>query len=225
MDEVEAMLPDVVAGGHVSALDIFVESIAFGNEQLRRMGALARASELDLRCHVEQLSTQRSVTVALEAGARSLDHLSRLHPDDVEPLAAAECAAVLLPAAEFLGDEHRAPARALLDAGALVVLSTDCNPGTSPVHSLPVVVGLAVRLYGMSVREALAAVTLNAAWTLRLAGDRGSLETGKRADLVLLDCPVEHVAYRFGRNPVAATFIAGEPAYVRPDAAWRIRSR
>jgi imidazolonepropionase len=224
MDEVEAMLPAVVDGRHVSALDIFVESIAFTNEHLARMGELAARSGLHLHCHVEQLATNRSVPVALAAGARSVDHLSRLHPDDVRPLGAARCAAVLLPGAEFLGAEHRAPARALLDAGAIVVLATDANPGTSPVLSLPLVIGLGVRLYGLSTREALAATTLNAAWALGLAGDRGALEVGKRADLVLLDEPAEHVAYRFGRNPVAATFIAGAPAYVRPDAAWRVRA-
>jgi len=225
MDEVEGMLPDVVAGGGVGALDIFVESIAFGTEHLQRMGELAAGAGLALRCHVEQLSTMRSVPVALAAGARSVDHLSRMHPDDVAPLAAAECAGVLLPAAEFMNAESRAPARALLDAGAIVVLATDFNPGTSPVLSLPVVIGLAVRMYGMSTLEALAAITLNAAWTLGLERDRGSIEVGKRADLVLLDEPVEHVAYRFGRNPVAATFVAGEAVYVRPDAAWRIVSR
>ncbi len=116
MDEVEAMLPAVVDGGHVSALDIFVESIAFTNEHLARMGELAARNGLLLHCHVEQLGTHRSVPVALAAGARSVDHLSQLHPDDVRPLAAARCAAVLLPGAEFLGAEHRAPARALLDA-------------------------------------------------------------------------------------------------------------
>jgi imidazolonepropionase len=226
LDEVETIVADVAAaGGDVRALDIFVESIAFGNEHLARIGALAADNGLALRAHVEQLSTMRSVPVALAAGARSVDHLSRIHPDDVAPLAAADCAAVLLPGAEFLNDEPRAPARALADAGAIVALATDLNPGTSPLLSLPVVIGLAVRLYGLTTREALAAVTLNAAWTLGLHQDRGSLEPGKRADLVLLDCPVEHVAYRFARDPVAAVLIAGRPVYVRPDAAWRLRCR
>jgi imidazolonepropionase len=154
-----------------------------------------------LRAHVEQFNANRSVPVALAAGARSVDHLACLHPDDLAPLAAAECAAVLLPGAEFLGAEEPAPGRALADAGAICVLATDCNPGTSPVSALPVVIGLAVRRYGWSAREALAACTLNAAWVLGYE-DRGSIEVGKRADLVLLDVPVEHIPYRFGRNPV-----------------------
>jgi imidazolonepropionase len=226
MSEVEAMMPEVLAPGTASALDIFVESIAFGNEHLELMGQLASAAGLALRCHVEQFGGLRSVPVALGAGARSVDHLSTLHPDDIAALADAPCAAVLLPAAEFLGAEHRAPARALLQAGAIVVLATDGNPGTAPVFSMPVILGLAARLYGMSARELLGAATLNAAWTLDMQHDRGSIEVGKRADLLLLDGPVEMLAYRFARDPVAVAFVDGEPVHVRDaTAAARIATR
>jgi imidazolonepropionase len=220
MDEVEAMIPE--ASQYADTLDIFVESIAFGLEHLDRLGTLATAHDLTLRAHVEQFSTMRSVPVALRHNARSLDHLSAIHRDDIDPLAQSEAAAVLLPGAEFMGAEATAPARKLIEAGAIVVLATDANPGTSPVFSLPTIIGLAVRRYGLSTREALLATTLNSAYVLKLQQDRGSIEPGKRADLVLLDCPSEHVAYRLGRNPVAATFVAGKPVYVRPDAAWRI---
>jgi len=223
MDEVEAMIPQ--AAEYATALDIFVESIAFGLEHLDRMGTLASSHNLHLRAHVEQFSTMRSVGIALGHNARSLDHLSAIHPDDIQPLGASETAAVLLPGAEFMGNEATAPARALIDAGAIVVLATDGNPGTSPIFSLPMIVGLGVRRYGLSTKEALAAVTLNAAHVLDLARTTGSIEPGKRADLVLLDAPSEHLAYRLGRNPVAASFVAGEPVYVRPDAAWRIMKR
>ncbi len=223
MDEVEKMLPEALE--HASALDIFVESIAFGLDDLDRMGRLATSNGVNLRAHVEQFTTMRSVPVALRHKARSLDHLSTIHPDDIGPLGASDTAAVLLPGAEFMGAEATAPARDLIDAGAIMVLATDGNPGTSPIFSLPVIVGLGVRRYGLSTREALLAVTLNAAYVLDLHSDLGSIELDKRADLVLLDCPAEHVAYRLGRNPVAATFVGGEPAYVRPDAAWRIAEK
>jgi imidazolonepropionase len=223
MDEVEAMLPE--AAEHADTLDIFVESIAFGLEHLDRMGNLASTYKLRLRGHVEQFSTMRSVPIAIKHNARSLDHLSAIHPDDIEPLGQSETAAVLLPGAEFMGAEHTAPARQLIDAGAILTLATDANPGTSPIFSLPLIVGLAVRRYGLSTREALLAVTLNAAYVLDLSNELGSIEPGKQADLVLLDSPAEHVAYRLGHNPVAATFVAGEPVYVRPDAQWRIASR
>ncbi|HEX8086989.1 MAG TPA: imidazolonepropionase [Solirubrobacteraceae bacterium] len=218
MDEVEELVPRTRA----SALDIYVESIAFGNEHLERMGALAHANGRDLRAHVEQFARHGSVPVAVAAGARSVDHLAECLDDDVAVLAAAECAAVLLPGAEFLGRERLAPGRDLADAGAICVLGTDCNPGTSPIVSLPLVVGLAVRRYDWTPLEALAAVTLNAAWVLRIEGDRGSIEVGKRADVVLLDAPVEHVPYRFGHNPVAAVWIGGQLVWARPDQAWRI---
>jgi imidazolonepropionase len=218
MDEVDAL----AARCDVDALDIYVESVAFANEHLQRLGAIAAREGVALRAHVEQFNANRSVPVALAAGARSVDHLACLHPDDVAPLAGAECAAVLLPGAELMSDEHTPPARALADAGAICALATDCNPGTSPIVSLPLIVGLAVRRYGWSVREALLACTLSAAWVLGLSGELGSLEPGKRADLVLIDCPTAHVPYRFGRNPVCLVLRAGEVVHVRPDAMWRV---
>jgi len=222
MDEVERLVPEVE--GLAKALDIYVETVAFSVDHLARMGELAVGHGMALRAHVEQFSTSRSVPVALEHGARSVDHLACLHPDDLPPLAGAECAAVLLPGAELLGDEHVAPARALADAGAICALATDLNPGTSPVLSLPLVMGIAVRRYGWSVREALLAVTLNAAWVLGRSGDLGSIEVGKQGDLVLLDCPAEHVPYRFGRNPVAVVLMGGRVVYVRPGQEWRLGS-
>jgi imidazolonepropionase len=218
MDEVDALAAEC----DVDALDIYVESVAFANAHLERLGAIAGREGVPLRAHVEQFNANRSVPVALAAGARSVDHLARLHPDDLEPLARSECAAVLLPGAEVLGAEHVAPGRALADAGAICVLATDCNPGTSPVQSLPLVAGLAVRRYGWSVREALLAMTLNAAWVLGRSAEAGSIEPGKRADLVLIDGPVEHVPYRFGRNPVAVVVLGGEVAWVRPGEEWRL---
>ena len=183
---------------------------------------LASEHSLDLRSHVEQFSDNHSVPVALEVGARSVDHLSCLPVDEVPGLAESETAAVLLPGAEFLGREQIPPARELVDAGAICVLATDLNPGTSPVLSIPVVIGLAVRHYRWSALEAVLASTLNAAWVLRMSDQVGSLEPGKRADVVVLDGPIERIAYRFGRNPVAAAIVGGSLAYVRPDFAARV---
>ena len=208
---------------HVGALDVYVESVAFTNDHLRRVGALATRTGRDLRAHVEQFAHHGSVPVALEAGARSVDHVTCASQDDVAALGGAECAAVLLPAAELLGEEGVAPGRALADAGAIGVLATDANPGTSPVVSLPLVIGLAVRRYRWTVPEALLAATLNAAWVLRRADVTGSLEPGKRADVLVLDGPVEHVPYRFGHNPVAFAFAAGRLVHARPDCAWRLQ--
>lgn len=222
LDAIEAAMPQLLAATHVQALDVYVESVAFTNDHLARVGRLAARLGLDLRAHVEQFAQHRSVPVALEHGARSVDHLACLHPDDVAALADAECAAVLLPGAELLGDEAVAPGRTLADAGAIAVLATDANPGTSPVVSLPLIMGLAVRRYRWTPREALLAATLNAAWVLRRSQDTGSLEVGKRADVVVLDGPIEMVPYRLGHNPVALAFRGGRLVHVRPDSEWRL---
>lgn len=221
MAEVALMAAQVAEEKSATALDIYVESVAFDNQQLRRMGELAEEHGFDLRAHVEQFNSNRSVPVALEVGARSVDHLACLHPDDLESLADSDCAAVLLPGAEMLGDEEVAPGRALADAGAITVIATDANPGTSPIVSMPLIIGLAVRRYRWTALEALVAATLNPAWLLRCSDTTGSLEIGKRADLVVLDGPIENIAYRFGHNPVAVVIAGGEVVHVRAD--WKER--
>jgi imidazolonepropionase len=218
MEQVAAMMPSVEA----SALDIYVESIAFSNDDLRVMGTLAAEHGLALRAHVEQFNSNRSVPVAVELGARSVDHVVCIDPADMAGLASAETAAVLLPGAEHLGAERVAPARELADLGTICALGTDLNPGTSPIASMPVVIGLAVRRYGWATLEALLSCTLNAAWVLRLSHVLGSLEPGKRADVLVLDGPVERIPYRFGHNPVAFVILGGELVHVRPDCAWRL---
>jgi imidazolonepropionase len=220
MNVVAGLVPSLPAS--VSALDMYVESIAFSNDDLVRMGALAAEHGLDLRAHVEQFNANGSVPVAVEAGARSVDHLSCLDREGVDSVAFADCAAVLLPGAEVMAAERTPPALELADSGAICALATDCNPGTSPITSMPLIIGLAVRRYGWTVLEAFAAATLNAAWVLRRSDEIGSLETGKRADVLILDAPVEHVPYRLGHNPVALAIVAGEVACVRPDQAWRV---
>ena len=221
MEEAAGMLDAVRSQTRADALDIFVESIAFSNDDLRRMGQLARERGMSLRTHVEQLSSHGSVPVAIAAGARSVDHLSCMPVGDIAALVDSDCAAVLLPGAELMGAEHLAPGRELADSGAVCVLATDLNPGTSPIVSMPLVAGLAVRRYGWTIKQALLAMTLNAAWVLGLSHELGALTPGRRADVLLLDAPVNHIPYRFGHNPVAAVIIAGRPVWVREDHAWR----
>ncbi len=225
MAEVALMAAQIAEQKSASALDIYVESVAFDNEQLRRIGQLAKEHGFDLRAHVEQFNSNRSVPVALELGARSVDHLACLHADDLEPLAQSQCAAVLLPGAEFLGEEEVAPGRELADAGAITVIATDANPGTSPIVSMPLIIGLAVRRYGWTALEALVAATLNPAWLLRCSDTTGSLEVGKRADVLVLDRPIGDIAYRFGHNPVAVVIAGGELVHVRDDWKDRVRGR
>ena len=225
MAAVAQALPAVLDAGRaapITALDIYVESVAFTNAHLAQMGELANANGLALRAHVEQFNANGSVPVAIAAGARSVDHLACIGSEEIPLLASAETAAVLLPGAAFLGNEHLEPARELADAGAICALGTDFNPGTSPINSLPLVIGLAVRRYGWTVQEALLACTLNAAWVMQLERELGSLEPGKRADVLVLDGPLERIPYRFGHNPVQIVIAGGELAYVRPGSEWRV---
>ena len=223
MDEVEEMLPEALE--HASALDIFVESIAFGLETSTGWVSSRppRASPSALTS--SSSSTMRSVPVALEHNARSVDHLSRIHPDDIGPLARAQCAAVLLPGAEVMGAEACAPARDLIDAGAIVVLATDGNPGH--LADLLAAADRRPRRPPLRPQHARGAARDHAQRRVgpgplrRPRIDRARQASRPRAARL----PGEHIAYRLGRNPVAATFVGGEPAYVRPDAAWRISER
>jgi imidazolonepropionase len=221
IDQVEGMLDAVQSQTRANALDIFVETFAFSNEDLQRLGRCAAERGMTLRTHVEQLSTRGSVPIAVAAGARSVDHLSCMPLADIPVLVDSDCAAVLLPGAEFLGAEHTAPARELADSGAICVLATDLNPGTSPITSMPLIAGLAVRRYGWTIKQALLAMTLNAAWVLERSHEVGALSPGRRADVLLLDGPVDQIPYRFGHNPVAAVIVGGQLAWVREDHAWR----
>jgi imidazolonepropionase len=185
----------------------------------------SRAASLALRCHVEQSGGSRSVPVALVCrGALGGPSLT-VAAEDIAPLARADCAAVLLPAAEFLGAEARAPGRGLLDAGALVALATDLNPGTAPVGSMPLVMGARGRDVHDEHPRGPGRGHPQCRWVLEMERTLGSTEVGKRADLLLLDGPVQRIADRLGHHPVLAAFVGGEPVYVRDAEAGRGSAR
>jgi imidazolonepropionase len=193
------------------------QAVALAAGDVREHGPSAAANDLWLR-----VDTDEAVLPALGLGARAVEGLTELRPSDIAPLAAAECAAVLLPVRELLQAEHLAPGRRLADAGAICALATGAHPEDSPSASLPLAIGLAGRLYGWDAREALLACTLNAAWVLGLHETHGSLEPGKHADVLVLDSPVEMLPHRLGRSPVAVVVRSGEVVWTRPDQAWRV---
>jgi imidazolonepropionase len=193
------------------AVDIYVEDIAFSLEDLERVAAAASAAGLPLRVHADQLGPSGAAEAAARLGARSADHLNHVSDEGVAALGASDTAAVLLPASTFTLRAAPAPVAALRDAGAALAIATDLNPGTSPIASMPETIAFACSLYGMTPLEALTAATANPAWVLGLDDRLGTLEPGKRADLVLLDGPsFANVPYRPGHDPVVATLIAGE---------------
>jgi imidazolonepropionase len=209
---VDEMLPAVARQGIARFCDVFCEEGVFDHAATRRILAAGRQWGLVPRLHADELASGfGGAELAAELGARTADHLVRISPAGIDALARADVTAVLLPGTSFfLGLDAHAPARRLIEAGVAVALATDCNPGSCPIESMAVVVGLACLLYRLTPAEALCAATLNAAWALGLHTRLGSLEAGKQADVLALAEPShEAIPYRFGSNLVAAVWKAG----------------
>ena len=205
------ILPAVAEEKLAVFCDVFVERGVFTREQ---GDAVLRAGlELGLipRIHADELSDTRGASLAAEVGAASADHLMYISDEGIAALAASDTVANLLPATSFfLMSDRYAPARKLIDQGAIVSLSTDCNPGSSMTESMQTVMQLATLQMKMTVEESLTAATLNGAYSLRFAHETGSIETGKRADFVVLDAPSYlHLVYHFGVNLVSGVWRDG----------------
>jgi imidazolonepropionase len=209
VDLVEEMLPQV--RGLAEYCDVFCDEGAFTLAQTERILRRARELGLGLRVHADEFASLGATRLAVELGAASADHLMVTPEGDRAFLAASDVAAVLLPGTAFgLGKRAYANGRAWVDAGAIVALATDCNPGTAPGESMPFVIALACRALGLTPAEAVVAATLNAAYCLNRAHEVGSLVAGKSADLLILDAEdYRELAYRFGTNPVAAVIVGG----------------
>ncbi|MFE3930341.1 imidazolonepropionase [Streptomyces sp. YIM B13508] len=183
---------------HARWIDVFCEQGAFDGDQARAVLTAGKAKGLHPRIHANQLSYGPGVQLAVELDAASADHCTHLTDADVDALANSATVATLLPGAEFSTRAVWPDARRLLDAGATVALSTDCNPGSSFTSSMPFCIALAVRDMGMTPDEAVRAATAGGAAALRRT-DVGRLVPGAYADLVLLDAPSHvHLAYRPG---------------------------
>ena len=193
------------------AADVFLERGAFDVHQARRYLEACRAAGLSLRLHGDQFTEQGAIPLAVELGARSVDHLEATGPDGVRALADSSVVGVLLPASALFLGRPMPPARALADAGAAVALATDFNPGSAFCESLPLCCSLAATQLKLSPAEALVACTVNAAHVLGRADRLGRLAPGMRADVVLLDAPDwRYLAYHLGGDLVHRVVVAGE---------------
>jgi imidazolonepropionase len=201
---VEEILPAVAREKLAVFCDAFVERGAFSREQGARVLRAGARLGLTPRLHADEFTDGGGAELAVELGAASADHLMHVSDAGIAALAKSNTVANLLPATSFfLMSDRYAPARRLIEAGAIVSLSTDCNPGSSMTESMPMVIQLAALQMKMTVQEALTSATLNGASSLGLASELGSIEAGKRADLVLLDAPnYLHLVYHFGVNLV-----------------------
>ncbi len=219
------LLPAAAAEGLVQSVDIYVESIAFALEHAARLHEAAKSLGLRMRMHADQLEDGQGGSFAARWGFASADHLNHTSPPAVGDLAASDTAAVLLPGATFTLRQNKKPlARNLIEEGAIVALGSDLNPGTSPIRSMPFVMALACRLYGLRPLEALAASTVNAAHVCGLGDTVGRLAPGHRADVVVLDVPnFEQICYRPDHDPVVAVVCGGEVVHVARGAENRLR--
>jgi imidazolonepropionase len=196
------------------AADVFVEEGAFSVEQARRYLLASKETGLALRLHGDQFNELGAVGLAIELGARSIDHLEATRESGVRAVAASDVTAVVLPASALFLDRPMPPARVLADAGAAIALATDFNPGSAFCESLSLVCSLACTQLHLSPAEALTACTVNAAHVLGLAEQRGRIAVGQRADLVLLDAPDwRHLAYHLGGDLIATVIRRGRVAW------------
>ena len=195
------------------AADVFVERGAFDVKQARRYLEVCKAEGLALRLHGDQFTEAGAVPLAVELGARSVDHLEATTDVGIRQLAASNTAAVLLPASALFLGRPMPPGRALVDAGAAVALATDFNPGSAFTESLPLVCSLACTQMTLAPGEALAACTVNAAHVLGRSARKGRIAPGFDADLLLLDVPDwRYLAYHLGGDLGIDPIVGGRRA-------------
>jgi imidazolonepropionase len=212
IDEVCAMVPSIAREKLADAVDAFCENIAFSPEQTARVFAAAKAAGLPVKLHADQLSNLHGAKLAAEHRALSADHLEYTDDDGVAAMARAGTVAVLLPGAFYvLRERQLPPVASFRRQGVPIAIATDSNPGTSPITSLLMILNMAATLFRLTVDEAIAGVTREAARALGKLHDIGTLERGKWCDLAIWDVerPAELV-YRIGFNPLHRRVRRGE---------------
>jgi imidazolonepropionase len=205
------MIPAVAREGLAEFIDVFSEVGVFETSEAERILRAGVEAGLKARVHADELYDTSSAGMAVRVGAVSADHLKSISAEGVSLMAGSSVIGVLLPGTSFgLPSLHFAPARDMVDSGMAVALATDFNPGSSPSESMPMMIAIACSHMKLSPAEAIAAATYNAAFVVSREHEAGSLEKGKRADFLVLDCgDYREVPYRFGINPVRRVFIQG----------------
>lgn len=208
---IEKMLPEVVERGLAVFCDVFCEEGVFTLDQSRRILEEAKRRGLKLKIHADEMNALGGTELAARLKATSAEHLLHITPEGIEAMAREGVLAVLLPGTAFYLGEPYAPAREMIEAGIPVALSTDFNPGSSPIESPWIIMGLAVLKMGMTTKEAITAYTINAAHALDLGEMVGSLEVGKLADILILDMETyKEIPYYFGSSKVMRVIKGGE---------------
>jgi len=207
----EPLLREVGTSKLAEFCDVFCDRGAFTLEQTRQILEEGKRHRLTPRLHAEQLTRTGATQLAVKIGAASCDHLEQINSSDLAALGKSNTVATLLPGCDFhLGLKQYAPARKLIEAGAIVALATDYNPGTSPTMSMPMILSLACTQLRMTPAEAITAATINGAYALRREKQIGSLEVGKFADLAVFEvADYREIPYYFGMNSCWMTMKRG----------------
>jgi imidazolonepropionase len=205
----DELIPDVASRKLATAVDVFVEKEAWSAAEGELMLRAAIGHGLGVKLHSDQFHSIGGVELGIRLGALSIDHLEVCGPEQIAQLASSAVVAAIVPGVALHLGIPAAPGRELIDAGAAVAVGTDLNPGSSPLFSMSAAMGLAVRLNGLTVPEALVAATVNAACALGLV-DVGRIEAGCRADFLILESnDWRDLVYTMGANPVSEVWIGG----------------
>jgi imidazolonepropionase len=212
---IDKLIPEIAAQKLAEFCDVFCERGAFNLAQSKQILQAGKRYGLRPRIHAEQLSHTGGTQLAIKVGAASCDHLEKINRADIRALAKSKTVATLLPGCDFhLGLKQFAPARDLIDAGSIVALATDYNPGTSPTVSMPMILSLACTQLRMTPAEAITAATINSAYSLGRDKQIGSLEVGKLADISIFDVDdYREIPYYFGVNTCHTTIKRGQIIY------------
>jgi imidazolonepropionase len=216
----ENVLPAIAEHKLAEFCDVFCDRGAFSVTQAKRVLQAGRQWGLAPRIHAEQLSRSGATQLAVLLRAASCDHLEQVNKSDIRALGKSQTAATLLPGCDFhLGLKKYAPARALIEAGAIVTLATDYNPGTSPTLSMPMILSLACTQLRMTPAETIAAATINGAYALRREKQVGSLEVGKQADIAVFEvADYREIPYYFGVNHCWMTLKRGRVIHAAKES-------
>jgi imidazolonepropionase len=214
---IDKLLAEIAQQKLAEFCDVFCERGAFTLAQSKQILEAGKRYRLRPRIHAEQLSRTGATQLAVKLGAASCDHLEKINRADIRALAKSKTVATLLPGCDFhVGLKQYAPARDLVDGGAIVALATDYNPGTSPTVSMPMILSLACTQLRMTPAEAITAATINSAYSLGREKQIGSLEVGKFADISIFDVDdYREIPYYFGMNTCYATIKRGHIVYSR----------
>lgn len=222
----DEMLPAVkewwqqnAAGCRLPFVDVFCETGAFNLDQSRRILERARTIGFPLKIHADEFNSLGGTGLAVELGATSADHLVYTTAEDILALGASDTVAVSLPCTPFgLAEEAYTPAKDFLQAGGILALATDLNPGTAWCESMQFAIALACRYMHLTPAQAIVAATINAAAAIGRADRVGSIQPGKQADLIILEAPdYRHLGYRFGTNLVTRTIKKGKIVYTQEE--------